>query len=339
MTHRAQASLSLDLDNLWSYMKTHGDAGWESYPTYLALVVPRFLKLLNDRGFKITVFVVGQDAALPENRQALAMIPAAGHEVANHSFRHEPWLHLYSRSAIAEEIEKAESAIEAATGVRPKGFRGPGYSLSEDVLEVLAQRGYDYDCSTFPTFIGPLARAYYFMNARLAADKKAERSILFGSLRDGLRSLAPYYWRLGERRLLEIPVTTMPILRAPFHFSYLHWLAGFGDGLADTYFRFALALCRLRGLEPSLLLHPLDFLGKDDLSELAFFPGMTQTGAQKLVRMERWFSMLGARFEVLPMGVHAESLKAGKLTTRQPDFGAQSRSSAEQAPQSTTARG
>ncbi len=26
------ASLSLDLDNKWSYMKTHGDAGWESFP-------------------------------------------------------------------------------------------------------------------------------------------------------------------------------------------------------------------------------------------------------------------------------------------------------------------
>ncbi len=35
-------SLSLDLDNQWSYMKTHGDAGWESFPSYLDLVVPRF---------------------------------------------------------------------------------------------------------------------------------------------------------------------------------------------------------------------------------------------------------------------------------------------------------
>ena len=24
------ASLSLDLDNKWSYMKTHGDAGWDA---------------------------------------------------------------------------------------------------------------------------------------------------------------------------------------------------------------------------------------------------------------------------------------------------------------------
>ena len=34
------ASLSLDLDNKWSYMKTHGDAGWDLYPTYLPTVVP-----------------------------------------------------------------------------------------------------------------------------------------------------------------------------------------------------------------------------------------------------------------------------------------------------------
>ena len=37
------ASLSLDLDNKWSYMKTHGDPGWEGFPSYLDTVVPRFL--------------------------------------------------------------------------------------------------------------------------------------------------------------------------------------------------------------------------------------------------------------------------------------------------------
>ena len=38
------ASLSLDLDNKWSYMKTHGDAGWEAFPSYLDIVVPRVLE-------------------------------------------------------------------------------------------------------------------------------------------------------------------------------------------------------------------------------------------------------------------------------------------------------
>jgi peptidoglycan-N-acetylglucosamine deacetylase len=320
MSSRPRASLSLDLDNLWSYMKTHGDAGWETYPSYLDLVVPRVLRMMEWHGLRITVFVVGQDAAMEGNRKALAAIPHAGHEVGNHSFRHEPWLHLYSRAEIAEEIERAEDAIAQATGVRPNAFRGPGYSLSEDVLEVLAARGYAYDCSTFPTFVGPLARAYYFMTAKLAAEERDQRKILFGGLRDGLRPLVPYDWQLGDRRLLEIPVTTMPVLRAPFHFSYLHWLATFSEGLADAYLRLALFACRLRGLEPSLLLHPLDFVGKDDLDALAFFPGMSQTATAKLNRMERWLSIFAAQYEVLPMGEHAARLREGRVRVRTPDF-------------------
>ena len=38
---RSLASLSLDLDNKWSYLKTHGDPGWDSFPSYLDVVVPR----------------------------------------------------------------------------------------------------------------------------------------------------------------------------------------------------------------------------------------------------------------------------------------------------------
>src|SRR5437870_3333344 len=90
------ASLSLDLDNKWSYLKTHGDGGWESYPSYLDRVVPRFLGLLDDVGLRVTVFVVGQDAARQSNYDSLAAISAAGHGIGNHSFHHEPWLHDYS---------------------------------------------------------------------------------------------------------------------------------------------------------------------------------------------------------------------------------------------------
>ena len=36
------ASISLDLDNQWSYMKIHGDEGWDSYPSYFDIFVPYF---------------------------------------------------------------------------------------------------------------------------------------------------------------------------------------------------------------------------------------------------------------------------------------------------------
>ena len=76
---KPNASLSLDLDNLWAYQMTHGDPGWEEHPTYLPEVVPIFTRLVAETGLRITVFVVGQDAALEVNRDALAAITAAGH--------------------------------------------------------------------------------------------------------------------------------------------------------------------------------------------------------------------------------------------------------------------
>ena len=82
------ASLSLDLDNLWSYMKTHGDLGWETFPSYLDLVVPRILEFLRARNLTITFFVVGQDAALEKNQPALKLLAAAGHEIGNHTITH-----------------------------------------------------------------------------------------------------------------------------------------------------------------------------------------------------------------------------------------------------------
>src|SRR5690349_2232447 len=139
------ASLSLDLDNEWSYLKTHGDAGWVDYPSYLDVVVPRVLDLLATRGLTITWFVVGQDADLARNREPLGAIAYAGHEIGNHSFRHEPWLHKYPDTEVRDELSRAEEAIESATSFRPVGFRGPGYSLSPAVLETLVERGYRYD--------------------------------------------------------------------------------------------------------------------------------------------------------------------------------------------------
>src|SRR5687768_9847976 len=194
------ARLSLDLDNKCSYMKTHCDPGWESFPSYLDLVVPRFLRVLDELALRITVFVVGQDAALAKNHAALASISAAGHEIGNHSFHHEPWLHLYADEELEADLALAEEHIERATGERPVGFRGPGFSLSPATLRILSARGYEYDGSTFPTFLGPIARAYYFFTARLSAEQRQDRKLLFGKMSEGFRPLRPYWWQLpGDR--------------------------------------------------------------------------------------------------------------------------------------------
>jgi hypothetical protein len=304
------ASLSLDLDNEWSYLKTHGDPAWQSLPSYLDVVVPRALELLARRRLRITFFVVGQDAALDRNREALGRLAAAGHEIGNHSQHHEPWLHLYSEPELEAELAQAEEAIEAATGRRPDAFRGPGYSLSETTLRVLLRRGYRYDASTLPTFLGPLARAYYFMTSRLDREERAKRAKLFGSLRDGLRPLRPYRWQLAEGTMLEIPVTTFPGLRVPIHLSYVLYLSVFSPVLARAYFESALRTCRAVGVEPSILLHPLDFLGAEDVDSLRFFPAMQLPLGQKLERVEHCFERMQALFDVRSLGEHARAAEA-----------------------------
>src|SRR3974390_2969447 len=117
------ASLSLDLDNQWSYLKVHGDPGWERFPSYLDHLVPRVLEFLAVRNLRITFFVVGQDAALEKNHASLKMIAAAGHEIGNHSFSHEPWFHRYDRERVESEIGLAEEYIYKVTGYRPIGYR------------------------------------------------------------------------------------------------------------------------------------------------------------------------------------------------------------------------
>ena len=309
------ASVSLDLDDKWTYMKTHGDPRWSEYPSYLNIVVPRVLSFLEKRNLKISFFIVGQDAAFERNHAVLRSIADAGHEISNHSFHHEPWLHLYSESEIQKEFEASEKAIESATGQKTIGFRGPGFSVSEMVIKVMVSRGYKYDASTLPTFLGPLARAYYFFTAKLDAEEKKKRAKLFGTLADGLRPIKHHTWRSSAGSITEIPVTTVPLIRTPFHLSYLIYLNSFSTALSSAYMHTAFGACKTAGVSPSFLLHPLDFLGPDEAPELAFFPGMKMSVPEKLNLADKVFSALAASFSLVSMREHAELVATSGSTT------------------------
>ena len=267
------ANLSLDLDNEWAYLKTHGNPDWEAYPSYLNEVVPRILETLEKKSLKITVFVVGQDASLDYNRNALSQLANAGHEIGNHSLKHEPWLHLFSEEDLEHELAEAERFIQSATSHKPTGFRGPGYSQSATLLRVLRRRGYVYDASSLPSFIGPLARAYYFATGQFGAEQRERLNRLFGNWKDGFKPLKPYYWSFEGTTLLD--------------------------------FSSALLACRLFGVEPSILLHPLDFLGGEDVPRLKFFPSMKMTGKAKIDIVEKCLDSLTNHFDVKTVGEHA----------------------------------
>ena len=51
------------------------------------------------------------------------------------------------------------------------------------ILEVLVENDYLFDASTLPTFLGPLARAYYFRKSDLTEAEREKRRKLFGGFK------------------------------------------------------------------------------------------------------------------------------------------------------------
>lgn len=312
---KMKASISLDLDNQWAYMKVHGDEGWDKYPSYFDKFLPHSLSMLEKYGLKITFFIVGRDAHDSKNKDVLKEITKAGHEVGNHSYNHEAWFHLYSNEEIYKDLNDTENAIEIATGQLPKGFRGPGFSRSKNLFKILKEKEYLYDASSLPTWIGPLARAYYFRQSDLTKEERETRQGLFGSFSDGLKRIKPFIWNIDNKtELLEIPVSTIPILRLPFHFSYLHYLANIHVSLMTAYLQTAISFCKLTNTEPSFLLHPLDLIGGDLIPELKFFPGMELSSSYKTELFDIVMEKMTTNFDIVNMSEHAEIiLQRGNL--------------------------
>lgn len=67
-------------------------------------------------------------------------------------------------------------------------------------------------------------------------------------------------------------------------------------------------MCRATRTEPSLLLHPLDFMGLEDKTGLEFFPAMSMPVNKKLELMDGFFTLLQKSFEPVPIGEFVASI-------------------------------
>ena len=71
--------------------------------------------------------------------------------------------------------------------------------------------------------------------------------------------------------------------------------------------------------QPQLPAAPLDFLGPEHAPELAFFPGMSLSGAHKRDIVREVIAVLMAHFTLVPMSSHAaEALAVGRLAVLEP---------------------
>jgi len=110
----------------------------------LAVGFPRLYELLAGHDVRATFFVEGWNGV--HHPDAVAGIVAHGHELGMHGWVHEPWATL-DLAAERAAAERATTALERASGVRPRGFRAPGGQRSTATDTVLRELGYAYDAS------------------------------------------------------------------------------------------------------------------------------------------------------------------------------------------------
>lgn len=124
---------------------------WSSLPKRAENTVPHLLDLLSNSGVRTTFFVLGDLAE--KHPKLIKRISDQGHELGSHGYSHRP-VGQFSRKEFKKELEKSIAIIEQLTGISPIGFRAPQFSINQKctwAFEVLAETGFEYDSSVFPT--------------------------------------------------------------------------------------------------------------------------------------------------------------------------------------------
>ncbi len=215
-------ALSVDLDEIPCYHAIHGlpmPADDSAHAVY-ARAVPRYLALLAELGVPCTFFVIGRDLAHDVARDGARSLAAAGHELANHSLHHRYDLTRLPPDAVRDEVRGGAEAIESATGVRPVGFRAPGYTVTDAVLDVLAAEGVTYDSSVFPCPAYQAAKAAKIGLIRAQGRRSSsvvDTPMVLAAPADPYVPARPYWRRAAHgASLLELPIGVTRGARLPY---------------------------------------------------------------------------------------------------------------------------
>lgn len=121
---------------------------WDEYPLRVEDNTHRILDIVDETGTKGTFFCLGWVAERRPN--LIAEIARRGHEVASHGYGHQ-LLYEIGPQRFLEDIRRARAILEDAAGAAVVGYRAPSFSITDWALEILAEEGYRYDSSYFPS--------------------------------------------------------------------------------------------------------------------------------------------------------------------------------------------
>jgi polysaccharide deacetylase family protein (PEP-CTERM system associated) len=140
--------LSVDFED-WHQLarRRSGATDWQRTGPALQRQTHALLGLLDELDARATFFVLGLAArSYPE---LVTEIAARGHEIACHGDMHE-LVHTQTPAQLAADVRNARTSIERLTGVPPRGYRAPAFSITAAArwaYDVLAAEGFAYDSS------------------------------------------------------------------------------------------------------------------------------------------------------------------------------------------------
>jgi hypothetical protein len=285
---RVQAYVSVDLDTVDTHLAGYGIARPACDRVYRTSV-PRILDLLDEVGVRATLFVIARDA---EAEGALWRDAVRrGHEIASHSITHPLPFATLPAATLADELRTSRARLADVTGEAVVGFRAPGWDVAPDTLRAVADAGYHYDASVFPTpalLPGTLLR--WALSRGAARELPALRTLRmsFGPRRP--------YQPLPDAPLWEFPVAVSPVIRLPL----VHTL----------WYLLPAAVCRRvfrsvrRSRAPlSYQFHAADLLdlhGDGVDPRLGRHPGMSVPLARKRELLRSMLADIAAEYEVVP---------------------------------------
>ena len=160
---------------------------WERMPCRVERNIDTVLALLSEAGSKATFFTLGWIAE--RYPHLVGRILAEGHELASHGYAHHRATDQ-SRAHFTEDIRTAKSLLEDLSGTEVKGYRAPSFSVGRHnhwAFDCIAEAGYRYSSSVYP-----IRHDHYGMPE------------------------APRFPYRPHERVLEIPVTTVRVLKTNF---------------------------------------------------------------------------------------------------------------------------
>lgn len=123
---------------------------WDAIESRVERPTHALLELLARHSAHATFFVLGWVAE--RHSRLVRTIAEAGHEIASHGYEHAR-LHRLTRNEARADIQRSISVLADITGMMPRGYRAPAFSITRRTLwalDLLNDIGFTYDSSIFP---------------------------------------------------------------------------------------------------------------------------------------------------------------------------------------------